>query len=188
MSLAARAECLLFVAGDPLPLAEIARALALEPDSALQALRELDERLTARQSGLHVVELAGGFQLATRPEHAEAVARLLARSSSKLSRAALETLAIVAYRQPVTVPEIEAVRGVASGGVARALVEKRLIAEVGRRPTVGRPVLYATTPEFLHYFALRGLEDLPPLDEPRPPSSVPSPSRGFEQTAEPARP
>lgn len=164
-SLSAAVECMLFVAGEPLSLAEMARALQCEEFVVEAALRELQLALGERGSGLQIVHIACGWQLATRPEHAEAIGRLLARASSKLSRAALETLAIIAYRQPITQPEIEAVRGVSVGGVVKTLLERKLIAEAGRKQTVGRPILYATTPEFLHYFALSGLDELPPLPE-----------------------
>jgi segregation and condensation protein B len=166
MSLAAAVECLLFVAGEPLTLEDMARALQCDPLTAEEALRELQLRLGESGSGLQVVSIAGGWQLATRPAYAEAVGRLLARGATRLSRAALETLAIVAYRQPVTQPEIEAVRGVAAGSVLKTLLERRLITEIGRKPTVGRPILYGTTPEFLHYFAIGDLTELPPLEEP----------------------
>ncbi len=164
MSLQPALECLLFVAGEPLGLADMARALQCDEPTAEEGLRELQLDLGERGSGLQVISIAGGYQLATRPDHAEAVARLLARGSNKLSRAALETLAIVAYRQPITQPEIEAVRGVAAGGVLKNLVDKRLVAEAGRKQTVGRPILYATTPEFLHYFAIGDLGELPILE------------------------
>ncbi|MCX6359288.1 MAG: SMC-Scp complex subunit ScpB [Armatimonadetes bacterium] len=116
-------------------------------------------------SGLQVLAIAGGYQLATRTEYADTVARLAARSDSRLSRAALETLAVIAYRQPTTQPEIEAVRGVSVGGVLKTLQERRLIADAGRKATMGRPILYVTTPEFLHYFGLKEIADLPPLDD-----------------------
>lgn len=167
MSLFSRAsavECLLFVAGEPLTFKDIARALPCDEIEAEEALRDLQLRLGESNSGLQVVSIAGGWQLATRPDYAEVVGRLLARGASKLSRAALETLAIIAYRQPITQPEIEAVRGVAAGSVVKTLMERKLIVEAGRKQTVGRPILYATTPDFLHYFALRDLEELPPLD------------------------
>lgn len=156
-------ECVLFVAGEPLPLVEMARALQCDELAAEVALRELQVRMGERQSGLQVISIAGGYQLATRPDFAEIVARLLARGSNKLSRAALETLAIIAYRQPITQPEIEAVRGVAVGGVLKNLVDKKLVMEAGRKQTVGRPILYSSTPEFLHYFAIGDLSELPPL-------------------------
>lgn len=162
---AAAVECLLFVAGEPLSFRDIARALQCDELAAEEALRELQIRLGERGSGLQVVNIAGGYQLATRADYAEPIGRLLARGGNKLSRAALETLAIIAYRQPITQPEIEAVRGVNVAGVLKTLLDRRLIAEAGRKQAVGRPILYATTPEFLHYFALSDLGELPPLEE-----------------------
>ena len=165
MKLSAAVECLLFVAGEPLEVADIARALDCAVDDAGEAVIALRRELAESERGLQVVELAGGYQLATRPDYTEPIARLLARGPSRLSRAALESLAIIAYRQPITAPELEAVRGVASGSVLKTLVDRRLIAEVGRRQTAGRPILYSTTRDFLHYFGLNELADLPPLDE-----------------------
>lgn len=168
-------ECLLFVAGEPVPLTDLARALALDEIETEGALRSLQISLTERGSGLQLLRIAGGWQLSTRPEHAEAVGRLLTRGSSKLSRAAMETLAIIAYRQPITAPEIEAVRGVSVGGVLKTLVERRLVEEVGKKQTPGRPTLYATTPDFLHYFGIAELAQLPPLDiDQPPPAPVPA--------------
>ncbi len=168
-------ECLLFVSGEPVPLPDLARALALDEIATEGALRSLQVSLTERGSGLQLLRIAGGWQLATRPEHAEAIGRLLTRGSSKLSRAALETLAIIAYRQPITAPEIEAVRGVSVGGVLKTLLERRLIAEAGRKPTLGRPMLYTTTPDFLHYFGIADLTQLPPLESDLPaPLPVPA--------------
>ena len=164
MSIAA-VECLLFVSSEPVPLRELARALDCDEVAAELAVIELREALEERGSGLQLVNIAGGWQLATRSEHAEVIGRLFARGGTKLSRAALETLSIVAYRQPVTQPEIEAVRGVGCAGVLKTLLERRLVAEAGRRQTVGRPILYATTEDFLHYFGLSALDDLPPLDD-----------------------
>jgi segregation and condensation protein B len=166
MSLGGSVESLLFVAGEPLTIGELARALNCFELEAESALRELQLALAERGSGLQIVQIAGGFQLATRPEHAEAVARLLSRGPAKLSRAALETAAIIAYRQPVTQPEIEAVRGVGCGSVINTLAERGLIGEVGRKQTVGRPILYGTTRDFLHYFGIADLSELPPLDVP----------------------
>src|SRR5688500_5074955 len=142
MSLAAAVESLLFVAAEPLSLADLARALNCSELETESALRELQLNLGERVSGLHLVTIAGGYQLATRPEHAESVARLLARGPAKLSRAALEIAAIIAYRQPVTQPEIEAVRGVGCGSVLDTLRDRGLIVEVGRKQAVGRPILY----------------------------------------------
>lgn len=164
-------ECLLFVSGEPIPLSELARALGQEEIAVEAGLRSLQIRLTERSSGLQLLRIAGGWQLATRTEYAEIVGRLLARGSNKLSRAAMETLAIIAYRQPITAPEIEAVRGVNTSGVLKTLLERRLIQEAGRKESIGRPMLYKTSPDFLHYFGLADLEQLPPLeaDAPMPP-------------------
>jgi segregation and condensation protein B len=163
VSLSPALECLLFVAGEPLPLSEMARALQCDELTVEEALRALQLELGERGSGLQIISIANGYQLSTRSEHAETIARLLARGSNKLSRAALETLAIIAYRQPITQPEIEAVRGVGVAGVVKNLLDKKLVAEAGRKQVVGRPILYATTPEFLHYFAIADLSELPPL-------------------------
>ena len=168
-SMEAALEALLFVAGEPVPLADLARALGQDEIATEGGLRSLQVTLTERGSGLQLLRIAGGWQLATRPEYAETIGRLLARGSSKLSRAALETLAIIAYRQPITAPEIEAVRGVSVGGVLKTLLERRLIAEVGRKATLGRPLLYATTPDFLHYFGIADLTQLPPMEADQPP-------------------
>ncbi len=157
-------ECLLFVSGEPLPLAELASLLGMSEPATETALRGFQSRLVDCGSALQLLEIAGGWQLATRPELAELVGRFRARGATRLSRAALETLAVIAYRQPTTAPELEAVRGVQVGSVLETLLERRLIAEVGRKATPGRPVLYATTAEFLHYFGLNRLADLPVLE------------------------
>lgn len=168
MSMTAALECLLFVSGEPLPLSELARALQTDTIAIESALRDLQITLTERGSGLQLTQIAGGWQLATRVEYAEIVARMLDRGSSRLSRAALETLAIIAYRQPITSPEIEAVRGVSSAGVLKTLLERRLIEEAGRKDSVGKPVLYRTTNDFLHYFGMSDLSQLPVLEEKEP--------------------
>jgi len=165
MNLSSAAEAVLFAASEPVTPADLARALQCDETTAQDAVRALQDRLERDGSGLHVLRIAEGYQMATRPAYRDAVGRLMAREAGKLSRAALETLAIVAYRQPTTQPEIEAVRGVGCGSVLRTLMERNLVSEAGRRTTVGRPILYATTPSFLHYFALADLSELPPLGE-----------------------
>lgn len=162
-------ECLLFVSGEPVPLSELARALQADEIAVEGALRSLQISLTERNSGLQLLRIAGGWQLSTRPEHAETIARMMSRGANKLTRAGMETLAIVAYRQPITAPEIEAVRGVSTSGVLKTLLERRLIQEVGRKETLGRPILYATTPDFLHYFGIADLSQLPMLEADAPP-------------------
>jgi len=153
-------ECLLFVSPSPLSVREMALALEAEETLVERAVRELVARDPAL-SGLMVREVAGGFQMSTRPEYAAAVARFVGKRAQKLSRAALECLAIIAYNQPCTLPEVDAIRGVDSSGVAKSLLEKGLIRELGRKDAPGRPVLYGTTEEFLVYFGLRSLDDLP---------------------------
>ncbi|MDE2125881.1 MAG: SMC-Scp complex subunit ScpB [Armatimonadetes bacterium] len=156
-------EGLLFAADRPLTVEEVAAALETEPWLTEDVLRAVRRHLDSTGSGLQLLQIAGGWQLATRPEHAPVIARLSQQSAQRLSRAALETLSIVAYHAPVTIPEIEAVRGVSSGSVLKTLLDRGLIIEQGRKDAPGRPVLYVTTDEFLHYFGLATLDDLPPL-------------------------
>ena len=164
-------ECLLFIAGEPVAAADLARALQNEEIEVEAALRSLQAGLTERGSGLQLLRIAGGWQLATRQEYAETIGRLLVRGGSKLSRAAMETLAIIAYRQPITAPEMEAVRGVAVSSVVKTLLERKLIAEAGRKATLGRPMQYTTTSDFLHYFGIAELAQLPALETEAPPSA-----------------
>ena len=164
MELTSLIESLLFVADAPVTPAQLAAALDVEPKAVEEALDQL--AADYQQRGLRLQRKAGRVQLVTAPEAAPAVERFLGLElSSKLSPAALETLAIVAYRQPVTRAQVEAIRGVNSDSVLRTLINKGLIEEVGRLEQVGRPILYGTTFEFLQYFGLQDLQDLPPLDE-----------------------
>jgi segregation and condensation protein B len=160
-------EAALFAADRPLRLDELEQ-LAPEADreSLLAALGELRDHYRAEEHGVELVELAEGFQLLTRPEYAEALvqARIVNRPR-KLSVAALETLAVIAYRQPVGRAEIEEIRGVAADGVLRLLLERGLIAVVGRGEGIGRPLLYGTTPAFLELLGLSSLEELPKMEE-----------------------
>ena len=163
-------ECLLFASGEPLSAREIGKAAGLASGASgemvvHEAVRVLRDRLVRASSGLHIVEIAGGYQMATRPEHASVVGKLLAPHANRLSRPALETVTIIAYQQPCTQAEIEAVRGVDAGGVLKTLVERDLVKEAGRKAAPGRPILYETTGAFLHYFGLAALSDLPILDE-----------------------
>ena len=155
-------EALLFSAASPLHLDQLALLLALPQDSIREALEELQRNYAAPDSGLALMEVAGGFQLATRPDVSEWIYRLHGhRRRSPITPALLETLAIVAYKQPVARADIEAIRGVDCGGVMRSLQDAGLAEIVGRKEVPGRPALYGTTDVFLKTFGLRSLEDLP---------------------------
>ncbi len=141
----------------------MAQALSLTEGQVEQAVELLEERL-GRSGPLQLVRLAGGIQLSTKPEYAQAVSSFLKPQRQRLSRSLMEVLAIVAYRQPMTIAELDAVRGVQSDYSVKALLERRLIQEVGRKKTPGRPVLYGTTQQFLHQFNLNDLSQLPPVE------------------------
>jgi segregation and condensation protein B len=158
-----RLEALLFVASEAVTPAQLAGALDLPVTAVEEGLKQLDVDYANR--GLRLQRHAGRVQLTTAPEFGATVERFLGlEATTQLSRAALETLAIVAYEQPVTRPQIDAIRGVNSEGVLRSLLHKGLVQEVGRADGPGRPILYSTTPEFLQQFGLNNLGELPPLD------------------------
>jgi segregation and condensation protein B len=157
-------ESLLFVAEGPVAVAVLAKALEVDAEKVELALAELKQEYTTR--GIRVQRMRDKVQLVTAPDAAPAIEKFLGiDDSGRLSAAALETLAIIAYRQPVTRPAIEAVRGVNCDGVIQTLLSRGLIQEMGRQETAGRPILYATTFEFLQNFGLRDTDDLPPLEE-----------------------
>lgn len=158
-------ECLLFASPDPLTTEKMAQVLEVEERWVYQALRDLQARYAEEGRGLQIVQVAEGYQLRTHPDFAPYVHRLLSSPPQRLSRASLEVLAIVAYRQPITLAEIEVIRGVDSSKVVKALQERQLIREVGRKEAPGRPILYGTTDQFLLYFGLKSLSDLPPLED-----------------------
>lgn len=162
MSLARELEALLFVADSPTTPKDLAKALEATEAEVEQAVGDLNDHLEG--SALQVIRIAGGYQLSTRPEHSERIARFLQPQRQKLSRSLMEVLAIVAYGQPITMGEIDAVRGVQSDYGLRGLLERRLIEEKGRKQSPGRPVLYGTTQQFLHQFNLNDLAQLPPLE------------------------
>jgi segregation and condensation protein B len=159
-------EGLLFAAAAPVPVARLTEALD-GPDRrrVLRALGLLETRLEEEGRGLRLCRVAGGYQLRTLAEHGPWIRRLLGGKPPRLSRAMLETLAIVAYRQPCTKPEIEAIRGVDVDAVLSTLLERRMIRIVGRKEAPGRPILYGTTKDFLEVFSLPDLDALPPLRE-----------------------
>jgi len=163
---AAVIEALIFVSDEPISVKAIAGVLKEDREVVNEALAVLVEEFNARQSGLQLRELAGGWQFATRPEYHEHVrAFLKTRPSAKLTIASLETLAVIAYRQPITVPEILEIRGVQSPSAIKTLLDKKLIVAKGRKETVGRPMMYGTSKEFLLQFGLKDLSELPSVED-----------------------
>jgi len=159
-------EALIFASPQPITPRQIGQVLTEVPaDDWKQALKRLKETYETGR-GLQLVEVAGGYQITTRPEYNDWLRALLdPKSPTRLSIQALETLAVIAYKQPVTQPEVIELRGVKSGGVVKTLLEKRLIRIVGRKEVVGRPMLYGTTKNFLLHFGLKDLSDLPDIEE-----------------------
>jgi segregation and condensation protein B len=159
-------ESLLFAASGPVTLAQLVTVLETVPrDTIRLALADLGSGYAANGRGFMLEEVANGYQLRTAKEHAFYVRKLLAAKPPRLSRPLLETLAIIAYRQPVTRPEIEQLRGVDCGGVIDTLLERRLVKIGGRKEAPGRPLVYETTPEFLEIFGLKDIGSLPDLEE-----------------------
>jgi len=165
LSLSVQLEALLFVAAEPVTNAQLATALDVAPSVIERGLNELDASLSTR--GLRLQRNAGRVQLTTAPQLAELIERFLGlEATSHLSRAALETLAIIAYQQPVTRPQIDSIRGVNSDSMMKSLLNKGLVLESGRADGPGRPILYSTTPEFLQHFGLNSILEMPPLAKP----------------------
>jgi len=164
--LRAALEAILFVSNEPVTLDSLAEALGEKPDAVAAQLDEIKTFLDANVGGFTLEHTGGGWRLATRPEHEDVLKKYFARKGeSRLSIAALETLAIVAYRQPITAPEINDIRGVNSSAVLHTLLERRLLRVAGRKEVVGAPFLYRTTREFLIHFGLNDIRDLPRLEE-----------------------
>ena len=165
LSLAAKIEAMLFVSAEPVPVAQLSTALDVTASVVERGLNELDEILSTR--GLRLQRNAGRVQLTTAPELAPLIELFLGlEATTHLSRAALETLAIIAYQQPCTRPQVDSIRGVNSDGMMKSLLSKGLIQESGRTDGPGRPILYSTTPEFLQHFGLSSIAELPPLAVP----------------------
>ena len=161
-------EAILFVAGEPVDVKELQRALEVTEDETYQAINALESDYSYHRRGICLKRFGQHIQLTTRAEYAPYVERLLQPiQKQSLSQSALETLAVVAYRQPVTKLEIEAVRGVKCDYSVQSLVHKGLIEEVGRKDALGRPILYGTTDNFLSHFGLSSLEELPKPPEPQ---------------------
>lgn len=165
-TLKAGLEALLFATNHPLSLEAAAEALERSVGEVERALGELAEEYETGPRGIRLAELAGGWQMLTRPEFSSAVEKMLVgRRRARLSRAGLETLAAVAYHQPMTKGEVDTIRGVDCSGALRTLLDRELVAVKGRSDKVGRPLLYVTTDSFLEYFGLRSLDDLPQLED-----------------------
>ena len=166
-SLKGRIEAILFVAGEAVSLKDMAKALAVGEKELKTALEEIGSEYDYEQRGFMLKRFGDKVQLATRPLYAEDVLRLLQPvQQQSLSQAAMETLAVVAYKQPVTRAEVEQIRGVKCNYSLQSLMNKGLIREAGRKDTIGWPILFATTDEFLSHFGLEGLDGLPPMPEP----------------------
>ncbi len=164
-------ECLLFFSDKPLSIDKLAEIIEIENREKIkEAIGELEREYELRNSGLQVLNIAEGYQFCTRPEFSSWVRRLYkSQTTFYLSLSALETLSIIAYKQPVTRAEIEKIRGVDTSYVLRTLLERKLIRISGRKRLPGRPIIYGTTQEFLRYFGLRDLSEIPSLDEIKPP-------------------
>jgi len=165
--LKAMLEAIVYVTDEPLSAQQIAAALERPIDVVKRTLDELVVEFSRPEHGLGIREVAGGYKMATKAEHHEAVRAFVKKLTPplKLSLAALETLAVIAYKQPVTTPEIIEIRGVQGAGVLKTLLDRKLITESGRKNVVGKPILYKTTKEFLVQFGLKDLSELPTLKE-----------------------
>ena len=158
-------EAVLFAAGEPLSVAELAQCLQLEKPQVWELLSSLEHSYEEESRGLMLRQIGEGYQLVTKPEHYALVSNLSRKKEVKLTNAAMETLAIIAFKQPITRAEMEAIRGVKVDGVVNTLLDLGLIAEAGRKKALGNPILYATTEKFLQVFGLPNLEALPPLED-----------------------
>jgi len=171
-SLVRAIECLLFMSDEPLSARELGELLDTPARDVAAAMPTLAQRHA--EGGLQITEVAGGYRLCTRPEYGVYVERMHEPRRFRLSQAALETLSIIAYRQPVTRPEIEAIRGVSADSAVSTLFERGLIRECGQKQAPGRPMMYATTELFLLQFGLNRLSDLPPIEFPAMPPQAPA--------------
>ena len=166
-TMAGRIEAILFVAGEAVSVKDLAKALRISEQELARYLNELSDEYDYRQRGFLLKRFGENVQLATRPLYSEDVVRLLQPvQQQSLSQAAMETLAVVAYKQPVTRAEVEQIRGVKCDYSLQSLMNKGMIQEIGRKDTIGRPILFGTTDGFLSHFGIRSLEDLPPMPEP----------------------
>lgn len=166
-ALKALIEAIIYVTDEPLSAAQIAEALNVPLETVAPILADLVAEYAQPSRGLSVREVAGGYQMSTKPEHHEAIRAFVKnlKPAFKLSLAALETLAVIAYKQPITAPEIMEIRGVQGAGVLKTLLDRKLIATSGRKAVIGKPILYKTTKDFLLQFGLKDVSELPTLKE-----------------------
>jgi segregation and condensation protein B len=167
-NLSALLEAIVYLAKEPVGLDAIQKALPdVEQSELRQKLGELIEQYRAQERGIEIREVADGYRFSTKPEHHEVLKQFIKSQipPTRLSLAALETLAVIAYKQPVTVPEIQDIRGVHASGVIKTLLDKKFVATAGRKDVLGRPILYKTTRDFLVHFGLKDLGDLPSMEE-----------------------
>src|SRR5216117_1805245 len=167
-NLSALLEAIVYLANEPVSLDAIQKALPNVDRSELrQTLSELVEEYRAPERGIEIREVADGYRFSTKPEHHEVLKQFIKSQipPTRLSLAALETLAVIAYKQPVTIPEIQDIRGVHASGVIKTLLDKKFVATAGRKDVLGRPILYKTTKEFLVHFGLKDLGELPSMEE-----------------------
>ncbi|MBI3505074.1 MAG: SMC-Scp complex subunit ScpB [Proteobacteria bacterium] len=181
-------ESLLFITDSPLPMARLRQVLGVKDEEKIRAIiDEIRGDYESRGSAVQILEIAEGFQMASRPPQASFIRKLYAeRMTMRLSSAALETLSIIAYKQPLTRAEIEEIRGVEVIAALETLLDKRLVKVVGRKESVGRPLLYGTSPEFLRHFGLKSIDALPPIDSFTPPEPGAPPAAVAAATAESA--
>ena len=166
--LRAQIEGILYVAPEPVTLDTLVKSLHDEDRERIKAkLQELTDEYEKPEHGIHIRQVAGGYKFATKPEHHDVLRKFVKslKQPIRLSKPALETLAVIAYRQPVTLPEIDAIRGVDCGGVIHTLLERKLVVTAGRKNVVGRPILYRTSRDFLVHFGLKDVSELPSLKE-----------------------
>ena len=168
LNLSALLEAIIYLAREPVTVDAIRKALPdVDSEVINGCISELIEKYRTPEHGIEVREIAGGLRFSTKPEHHETLKAFLQAQApaTRLSLAALETLAVIAYKQPVTVPEIQEIRGVQATGVIKTLLDKKLVATGGRKEVLGRPILYKTTKEFLIHFGLKDLSELPSMEE-----------------------
>jgi len=168
LNLSALLEAIVYLAREPISVDAIRKALPdVDPKEVEACLADLMEKYQQPHHGIEVREIAGGLRFSTKPEHHETLRAFLQAQAppTRLSLAALETLAVIAYKQPVTIPEIQEIRGVQASGVIKTLLDKRLVAAAGRKEVLGRPILYKTTRDFLIHFGMKEIGELPSMEE-----------------------